>query len=504
MQHAPHRLRDSKEDLKKRPPRRLVRNIREVSRRRQRRRLIVILGIFFFACFVMGVVIYDHYRTYPAIMERDSIYATDRGSDYIALAWNKVRNAAKYKVYVKEHFQKEAELKTREIQIDDSWMEYDSDTESIKVEGLEEGSSYSFVIRPDSEVAEGLYTTVRNFRTKKSQSIELTQKVTKLTCSKPFKLAATAETELVYESDNPEVAEVLDSGEINIIGKGNAEIRVHAKETDEYEQNSAVVELQVLDATPVRAGGAKARNIYHLDSENCEVVKKITGSGGAVIPQSFGYTGDQYIVAFGMGSPNRIISFDVKGKGKEVSVPKVSMGHPNGFAYADENKTCYCVKGWTSRAVTYKPETGEYGVMNFAYGCSGVAYDRKEKLLYTSSRTLMAAYSISDGYSVVNTAGVVSHSGSLETQDIGGHGGIMLRCLSPSGNKHGTNYIDLYDMRNSTYLGTLSCDLSEVESAVVNKDGFLEILANNSGSPDYIWRTDINIETLAEGIKEPE
>ena len=88
----------------------------------------------------------------------------------------------------------------------------------------------------------------------------------------------------------------------------------------------------------------------------------------------------------------------------------------------------------------------------------------------------------------------------MATQDIGGHGGIMLRCLSPNGNKHGINYIDLYDMRNGTYLGSFSCDLSEVESAIVNKDGFLEILANNTSGEDYIWRTDVNIETLAEGI----
>ena len=75
----------------------------------------------------------------------------------------------------------------------------------------------------------------------------------------------------------------------------------------------------------------------------------------------------------------------------------------------------------------------------------------------------------------------------------------MLRCLSGS-SKHGTNYIDLYDMKNGMYLGTLSCDLSEVESCIVDKDGFLEILANNSSSVDYIWKTDLNIETMGEGL----
>jgi hypothetical protein len=55
-------------------------------------------------------------------------------------------------------------------------------------------------------------------------------------------------------------------------------------------------------------------------------------------------------------------------------------------------------------------------------------------------------------------------------------------------------------MKNGRYLGTFSCDLSEVESCIVDKDGFLEILANNSSSVDYIWKTDLNIETLGEGL----
>ena len=150
--------------------------------------------------------------------------------------------------------------------------------------------------------------------------------------------------------------------------------------------------------------------------------------------------------------------------------------------------------------MTYDTETGKFNTMNFRYGCSGIGYDRKEKKMYTSSRTLMASYDVADDFSVANTCGVVSHSGYMATQDIGGHAGIMLRCLSGS-NKHGINYIDLYDMRNGTYLGSFSCDLSEVESAIVNNEGFLEILANNTSDKDYIWRTDVNIETLAEGLE---
>ena len=111
----------------------------------------------------------------------------------------------------------------------------------------------------------------------------------------------------------------------------------------------------------------------------------------------------------------------------------------------------------------------------------------------------MVAYDISKGYEVVNVTGVVKHSEYTYTQDCGGHAGVMMRCLSGS-DKHGINYIDLYDMKNGKYLGSFSCDLSEVESAIVDDEGYLEILSNNSGGTDYIWKTDINIETIGESL----
>lgn len=452
-----------------------------------------------------GITMYNHYKEYPVSVDRDSLKATDRGSDYIVLTWEEKHNCDVYKVFVKEHDPSLDKTDKRNggesgTETDETWTELSSDKGEIKAEGLKENTSYSFIVRGDNAEHEGRPTKVRNFRTKKPQTITVSEKITKLTSSKPFKLDANAETLITYESSDTDVAAVNDrTGEIEIKGSGDAVITVKALATKHFEGDSKEVDLKVIDAHPSKAGGTSARIIYHLDSDNCDVVKVISGSGGAVIPQGLGYTGDKYIVSYGMGSPNRIISFDVDGNGKEVSVPKISLGHPNGFTYADENGLCYCVKGWSSRAVTYNPSTGKYGTVNLPYGCSGIGYDRKERLLYTCSRTVMAAYDISKDYEVVNTTGVVKHSGHTYTQDCGGHAGIMLRCLSGS-NKHGINYIDLYDMKHGKYLGTISCDLSEVESAIVDNDGFLEILANNSSGTDYIWRTDINIETIGEGL----
>ena len=452
----------------------------------------------------------NHYNTYPGKVKRDSISSPGRGSDYIIVSWDEARNADVYKVWYREDVPEEAaedgaasdeeEEEEEELVIDDSWTELETDVPEITVGDLKKNASYSFVVRADSKEKEGTLTGPRSFRTKRTQEIKGGRMITKFTFSEPFSMNLSAETDLMYETADPEVAVVdPETNKIKITGAGETEITATARSSSKFESASKTVSLRVIDSYPVSAGGASAHVIYHLSPDNCEVAKSITGAGGAVIPQGLAYTGDKYIVVYGMGSPNRVISFDVDGDGKEVSVPKVSMGHPNGFAYADENGLCYCAKGWTSKVYTYEPTSDSYGTQNLAYGCSGIGYDRKEKLLYTCSRTAMVAYDMADGFSVKYSCGVVKHSGKTYTQDCGGHAGIMLRCLSGS-SKHGTNYIDIYDMKNGRYLGTISCDLSEVESCIVNKDGFLEILANNSSSVDYIWKTDLNIETLGEGL----
>ena len=482
---------------------------------------VLLMGMFVLAT----VMAFNHYRAYPGTVEEDSISSPGRGSDYIIVSWDEAHSTDVYKVWYKEigpaeeeeeaekepepgsepgseteNTEPEKEVEKEPVVIDDSWTEQETDVPEITVKELKPDTSYAFIVRADSKENEGVATEPRSFSTKRTQKIKVSKKITKFTFSEPFKLKVTAETDVMYETSDPEVAVVNpETQEIEIVGEGDTEITVTAKSSTQFESASKTVALKVIDSTPVSAGGASAHVIYHLDADNCEIVKSITGAGGAVIPQGLGYSGDKYYVVYGMGSPNRIISFDVDGDGKSVSVPTVSMGHPNGLAFADENGRCYIAKGWTSKVFTYEPTSNTYGSVNLPYGCSGVGYDRKEKLLYTCSRTSMVAVDISNGYSVVNRCGVVKHSGSTHTQDCGGHAGIMLRCLSGS-SKHGTNYIDLYDMKNGRYLGTLSCDLSEVESCIVDKDGFLEILANNSSSVDYIWKTDLNIETLGEGL----
>ena len=450
-----------------------------------------------------GITLYRHYHEFPGKVQRDTITIAERGDDRITIRWEQPHNVEEYKVYFKEYDpgagEDAIESSISGKQPDDSWSMRTTGTGEITVDGLKEDTKYSFVVRGDNSRHSGHLTEYRNFRTKKSQELEVDEVITKFTCSQPFVIDPKASTKTSFSSDNEEVATVdAATGEVTLVGAGTANISIIAEENSEYVGDSGTVSLLVIDSEPVDSGGASANVIYWLDADNCEIVKKITGSGGAEVPQGLAYTGDKYIVSYGMGSPDRIISFDVNGDGKEVSVPDIALGHPNGFAYSDVKGLCYCVKGYSSRAVTYDPETDGYDSMSFAYGCSGVGYDRKNKWMYTSSFTTMAAYSAED-YSVLHTARRVSHSGYIYTQDCGGHGGILMHCVSGS-SKHGVNYIDLYDMEHGRYLGSLGCDLSEVESCIVDDEGFLEILANNTSDTDYIWKTNINFDTLSEGL----
>ena len=458
---------------------------------------------------VTGVFLYRDYRERPGIIEASTLRAVERTDDSITLQWEEARNTDTYVLYYKKFGKEYAdwtklELAPHVVEEDgDGSQRTDGGKASAEVSDLDEGTEYVFVVRADSTEREGFETKGKTFSTKGTQTIEVRDHMTKLTSSKPFKLDAKAETKLSYESSDPKVVSVnKSSGQVKVKGEGTATITIKAKETADYMPDETQMDIEVIASTPVSAGGASAYIIYNLSPDNCEAVEAIAGEGSIHVPQGVGYSGDKYYVAYGDAGSQRIISFDTEGSGRDVSVPSIDLGHPNGFCYAESTGLCYCVRGWTGRCVTYSPETGEYGLITLPYGASGIAYDRARKMLYTSSRTAMVAYTCDgsdDDYTVQNTVGVVSHSVSTYTQDCGGHAGIMMRCLSGS-SKHGTNYIDLYDMINGNYLGSLACDLSEVESCIVDDEGYLEILANNTSKVDYIWKTRINIGDIAAGL----
>lgn len=463
-----------------------------MNKEKIKKNLIVEVAILLILIIVLIIVACHDYSERPGILTAEEIRAINRTANTITLEWDNNRNTEVYNIYFKKKGKEYKEWNKQVLEDHEG-----NNKETFKIKGLDEGTTYSVIVRADSEDRKGFSTDVMNYSTKNTQEIKSKDNITKLATSKDFKIKAKAKTKVKYSSDNKDIATVNEkSGKVEIKKPGTVTIKLVASGNNRYIKASKKIKLLVLDT---KTSNSCAHIAYTLTTENCKIVKKVKGDGGIHVPQGLAYTGDRYIIAYGMSSAQRIISFDVKGKKKSISVPKISLGHPNGFTYSEKTGLCYSVKGWSTGAVTYNPKTGEYGRTSLSYGCSGIAYDRKDKCFYTSSRTGMRKYSGDGNFTHKSYVGRMSHSGAVYTQDCGGHAGIMFHCMSGS-SKHGTNYIDLYDMRNSKYIGTLKCQLSEVESAVVDEDGYLEVLSNVSSKTDYIYKTPINIEDIAEGL----
>ena len=114
-------------------------------------------------------------------------------------------------------------------------------------------------------------------------------------------------------------------------------------------------------------------------------------------------------------------------------------------------------------------------------------------MFYTSSRKRLVTYD--SGFRFVKTTGRVSRETKFYAQDCAAYDGILMQAISGPGYL-GVNYIDFYDMEKDTYLGSIECKLGEVESIIVDDEGYIEVLCNVVGVKDNIWRTPINMKML--------
>ena len=53
-------------------------------------------------------------------------------------------------------------------------------------------------------------------------------------------------------------------------------------------------------------------------------------------------------------------------------------------------------------------------------------------------------------------------------------------------------------MINGKYMGTIECDLSEIESMLVDDEGYIVLLSNVKDKQDLIWKTPINMKDLCD------
>jgi len=247
-------------------------------------------------------------------------------------------------------------------------------------------------------------------------------------------------------------------------------------------------------ANPTNAG--KARVVFNLNSKNCSRKMMVTGYAKGKVPQGMAYTGNAYHILFGMGDGQSIVTYSAAGQRlSAVKIPS-NIGKPNAMTWDPETGLCYIMKGSQTKIYTWSPSTGRFGTSKTPYSSSGLSYDRATRRIYATSLSGIRVYSADGRFSHQKFFSKCSHSGKTYVQDCGAYGGFIFHAISGS-NKFGTNYVDVYRAADSTYLGSLSVNLGELESVIVDNEGFVELLVNHGGTYyDYIWKTPLNVKDL--------
>lgn len=454
------------------------------SKEQLKLQILIEIGLFLALAIICAMVILKDYSERPGIIKAGDFSAIKRTDSSITLEWDENRNTDSYAIFYKK---KGKDIKEwNRISLKNSNRK---PVTKVTVDGLEAGTDYCWIMRPDNEDRKGFSSDAVVIPTKSQQKIKVKTNRVALKATKHIHLNAKAASPLSYESSNKKVATVDRHGKVKLKGGGTATITITALESKDYLKATKTVEVNVLDAKPVKSSKAKANVIFKLTSKNCEKLINVTRGG---TPQSLAYTGDKYIVAYNSGNSGLAI---YSKNGKLLKTERTSiLGHANGLTYCDSANCCYGVRGSSARVDIYDMKTGKFSKTSSKYSGSGIAYDRVKDVIYLSSRTGIRVYTADGKFTHKKLMANCLHSGHVYTQDCCGYDGIVIRCCSGH-NKHSVNYLDIYNVKNEEYIGSLFCDIGEVESAIVDKDGYLELLINSRR--DYVWKTPINMADIA-------
>lgn len=246
--------------------------------------------------------------------------------------------------------------------------------------------------------------------------------------------------------------------------------------------------------------GGSVRKVFTFDSNNC--IKKLTtkaesSSTCSHVPQALAFSGSNYYVLYAMnGESQYIIRYNPDGSGrKRFSTGK--KGHLNGMTWDANSKKIIYTKGLQYTVYTLDPSNGKFSTATTTpHSNSGVGYDKKKKYMIFSSKTAINTYMADGIYTCTDEFERCSRSGTYYVQDCCAQNGFVFHCVSIGDKTGGNNYIDVYRVIDGKYMGSIQVKLGEIESAIVNNKGYLEILINATSWTDYVWRTPLKISDL--------
>lgn len=228
------------------------------------------------------------------------------------------------------------------------------------------------------------------------------------------------------------------------------------------------------------AGSAQAYDSIHVIKELAEKDLKevafIKAQGSAAIPQSFCYTGENFVVSLvsRLGGSGVLVPYSEKGKQGEPHFAE--MGHANGSTYNPNTGKIYTVRSHkaisSNLCKTFDPKN-EYSEDSFKLpmNASGIAYDDSNGKYYLSSGpTVMVANADMKEEKKIKKLRYQS------AQDIGAHDGVIMVTVWEG---HKTSHIDLYRESDSAYIGSYDVPIGEIESVTV-VDKHLVVLMHNT------------------------
>ncbi len=199
-----------------------------------------------------------------------------------------------------------------------------------------------------------------------------------------------------------------------------------------------------------------------FDSSDLEEVMSIPCAGSAGSPQSFSYTGEEYIITY---EDRSLATFGEDGE--EISRVDLDMSRPNGSTYA--NGKVYVVHT-SSKYTVFDTEKGNARSGKLPRITSGIAYDASTSSYYLSGGPKVL---ITDDH--FNKTGTIMKVRHNRAQDIGAGDGVVLVAIWTGK----TNYVDVYRTSDYKYIGGYEIPFGEIES-VTSIDKHLVFLMHNT------------------------
>lgn len=248
-----------------------------------------------------------------------------------------------------------------------------------------------------------------------------------------------------------------------------------------------------------------------------KILKKITSSSGAKsfsppsgtganTAQSFAYVNGGYAITYvtKSGSPSYVVYYDTNGHYKsKVRYDKISHGNAACSTPEGNYLVSGLLNGHDQTGYVFNINGGNVSYKESKHlpsSTSAIAYDKDTGKYVVSTGHTMRVYDSSLSNRLIS---INRNKHGRYFQDIGAGGGYVFACHTCSANKHGNNYIDIYNEITGQYCGSILINYGELESVDVVNGQVVALVHMKGSNTNYVHPTGIILNGIAGGSAEP-